>query len=306
MKIPDRAYSAAWRAVRAVPTPVARTIFDAGARWAFHRGAGSAHRLRANLRRVVGPGVADDDLDRLVAAGLRSYARYWCEVFRLPDMTRQTVVGRMAVADEHLLREAWAEGRGVILALPHTGNWDHAGAWLVMTGVPFTTVAERLHPEALYEQFVHFRESLGMEVLPLTGGERPPFEVLRERLRAGGCLCLLADRDLTAAGVEVEFFGEPARMPAGPAALSLETGAVLLPVTLHYPDRSSWGARIHPRVLPPATGSTAERVTAMTQALADAFAEGIRAHPVDWHMFQRVWVADLDPARLPAARGAVR
>ena len=306
MKIPDRAYSAAWRAVRAVPTPVARTIFDAGARWTFRRGSGPAARLRANLRRVVGPGVTDDELDRLVAAGLRSYARYWCEVFRLPDMTRRTVVGRMSVADEHLLREAWAEGRGVILALPHTGNWDHAGAWLVMTGVPFTTVAERLQPEALYEQFVRFRESLGMEVLPLTGGQRPPFEVLRERLRAGGCLCLLADRDLTAAGVEVDFFGEPARMPAGPAALSLETGAVLLPVTLHYPDRRSWGARIHPRVVPPATGSTAERVATMTQELADAFAEGIRAHPADWHMFQRVWVADLDPARLPAARGAVR
>ena len=113
----------------------------------------------------------------------------------------------------------------MILSLPHMGNWDHAGAWLAGTGVPFTTVAERLKPESLFERFVEFRESLGMEVIPLTGGEQPPFKILAERLRSGGVLCLLADRDLTASGIEVEFFGSPARMPAGPAALAVDTGA---------------------------------------------------------------------------------
>jgi KDO2-lipid IV(A) lauroyltransferase len=218
-------------------------------------------------------------------------------------MTVEELTDRFDCADEWRLRDAVKAGNGMILALPHMGNWDHAGAWLVGSGVPFTTVAERLEPASLFDRFVEFRESLGMEVIPLTGGERPPYEVLAERLRAGGTLCLLSDRDLTATGVEVDFFGLPARMPAGPAALAHDTGAALLPVTLWYPDRYRWGGRIHPQVPVPKTGSRAEKIHAMTQQVADAFAESIAAHPQDWHMLQRVWVADLDPARTPTAVG---
>jgi KDO2-lipid IV(A) lauroyltransferase len=287
-----------------LPELVSREAFDLVGRAAYRRNARPVERLRANLRRVVGA-ASGPELEALTRAGMRSYLRYWHEVFRLPAMSRDRILGRMFVHDEYLLRDAWSAGRGMILALPHMGNWDHAGAWLVHTGVPFTTVAERLRPEALYDRFVAFRESLGMEVLPLTGSRRPPFHLLRDRLAAGGCLCLLADRDLTTSGVEVDFFGEPARMPAGPAALALDTGAALLPVTLWYPDRYRWEARIHPRIVPPADGGRQERVRAMTQQLADAFASDIRRWPQDWHMFQKVWVADLDRSRLADALAAV-
>jgi phosphatidylinositol dimannoside acyltransferase len=205
----------------------------------------------------------------------------------------------MHCEDEWRLRDAVAAGRGMILVLPHMGNWDHAGAWLAGTGVPFTTVAERLEPESLFARFVEFRESLGMEVIPLTGGERPPYAVLADRLRAGGTLCLLGDRDLTATGVDVEFFGASARMPAGPAALAYDTGAALMPVTLSYPDRRDWAARIHPQVVPPRSGERADKIRVMTQHVAGAFADGIADHPQDWHMLQRVWVDDLDRRRLP-------
>jgi len=134
--------------------------------------------------------------------------------------------------------------------------------------------------------------------LPLTGGERAPYEVLADRLRAGGTLCLLSDRDLTATGVDVEFFGATARMPAGPAALAHDTGAALLPTTLHYPDRYTWNVRIHPQVEVPAGGDRAAKIRQMTQQAADAFAAAIAEHPHDWHMLQRIWVDDLDPNRL--------
>ena len=98
----------------------------------------------------------------------------------------------------------------------------------------FTTVAERLKPESLYRRFIDYRESLGFEVLPLSGGERPPFEVLGERLRDNRVVCLMAERDLTRTGVQVDFFGEPTRMPAGPAKLAIETGAALLPAHCWY------------------------------------------------------------------------
>jgi KDO2-lipid IV(A) lauroyltransferase len=276
------AYAAGWRAVRALPEPLAWALFRLGADLAWRRGGRGTRRLRANLARVTRPGT---DLDVLTRAALRSYARYWLEVFRLQDMSPDRIVGRMNAVDEHFLRDAHARATGTILALPHMGNWDHAGAWLVATGVPFTTVAERLKPAALFDRFVAFREALGMEVLPLTGGEHPPFGLLRDRLRDGRMLCLVAERDFSAAGVPVAFFGGAATMPAGPAALALATGATLLPVTLWFDGAGSsrgWAARIHPPV-------AHTDVATMSQALADAYGEGIASHPADWHMLQRVW-----------------
>jgi KDO2-lipid IV(A) lauroyltransferase len=273
-------FAGAWALVRGLPEPVARRLFDAGAELAAVRGGKGVDRLRSNLERVA-PGT---DLTR---EALRSYARYWCEVFRLPSTPLERLVDGTVTVREEVMRTAVAAPTGTVLALPHMGNWDAAGAWLAGTGVPFTTVAERLKPESLYDRFVAFRESLGMEVLPLTGGERPPYDVLTERLEAGGTLCLMADRDLTPRGVDVTFFGATARMPAGPARLALETGATLVPATLSF-TRDGWHIVFHEPV-PPSDLAT------MTQGLATAFEHGIAEHPQDWHMLQRVWLDDLDP-----------
>ena len=280
------AYAAGWAVVRALPEPVALRLFRAGADLALRRGGPSVDRLRANLARVVDAAGVDADLDRLVRDAMRSYARYWCEVFRLPVTSRERVVGGMHTVGEERFRAAVAAPTGTVVALPHSGNWDHAGAWCTGTGVPFTTVAERLRPESLYERFLAFRQGLGMEVLPLTGGPRPPYEVLTERLLAGGTLCLMADRDLSVRGVDVQLFGATARLPAGPAALALATGSVLLPVSLSFTD-DGWRCVFHPEV-------PHSDVPTMTQALADAFATGIAEHPQDWHMLQRLWLDDLD------------
>jgi KDO2-lipid IV(A) lauroyltransferase len=273
-------FAGAWALVRGLPDPVARRLFQAGADLAAVRGGRGVERLSANLARVA-PG------EELTRDALRSYARYWCEVFRLPSTKLERIVDRTETVQEDVFRTAVANPRGSILTLPHSGNWDAAGAWCAATGVPFTTVAERLKPESLFDRFVAFRESLGMEVLPLTGGARPPYEVLAERLEAGGTLCLLADRDLTPRGLDVEFFGATARMPAGPARLALETGASLLPTTLSFTD-SGWEIRFHDPV-------EHTDLATMTQDVARAFEQGIAGHPQDWHMLQRVWLDDLDP-----------
>jgi KDO2-lipid IV(A) lauroyltransferase len=272
-------YAAGWALVRTLPEPVARRLFQAGADLAAARGGTGVDRLRSNLARVA-PG---EDLTR---AALRSYARYWCEAFRLPAMTADRIVGGTETSGEERFRDSVASPRGTIMVLPHTGNWDAAGAWCALTGVPFTTVAERLKPESLFDRFVAFRESLGMEVVPMTGGPRPPSEVLEERLRAGGTICLVSDRDLTRRGVDVEFFGATARMPAGPAKLALDTGADLIPATLAFTE-PGWHITFHEKV-PPTDLAT------MTQAVAQAFETGIREHPADWHMLQRLWLDDLD------------
>lgn len=294
----DLGYAAGWRGVRALPAPVAAATFRRAADVGARRGGRGVRQLRVNLRRVVGADPSESELDDLVRASLRSYARYWMETFRLPSMPVGSILPRVDTDGAEHIDAAMAAGRGVILALPHSGNWDVAAIWLVAHGLPFTTVAERLQPESLFDRFVRFRESLGMEIIPLSGGARAPSTVLTERLQGGGCVCLLADRDLGASGVPVDFFGEATRMPPGPALLAATTGAALLPVSLHFtPD--GWGQWIGASIA--LRGDRLrERVAGATQTLADTFAQRISAHPADWHMLQKLWLADLDPARLTA------
>ena len=246
-------------------------------------------RLRANLARVR-PGLSGDDLDVLTRDAVRSYLRYWCESFRLPAWPVDDVVRRSRTVDEHHVRDAHAQGRGVVVPLPHMANWDWAGAWACATGMPLSTVAERLRPERLYDEFVAYRRTLGMEILPLTGGDSA-LPRLEQWVRGGGLVCLLADRDLSRTSVEVRLCGAPARMPRGPAVLARRTGAPLVPVTLHYMGEEMT-ITFHAPV-PHAAGD--EGLVTMMQGVADAFTTALRAHPQDWHMMQRVFVEDLRP-----------
>ncbi|MFD4940068.1 phosphatidylinositol mannoside acyltransferase [Streptomyces virginiae] len=291
-KLVDSLYGLGWAGVKKLPEPAAVALGRRIADFAWKRRGKSVLRLESNLARVV-PDAGPERLRELSQAGMRSYMRYWMESFRLPTMDPKRFSTDVEFTDEHLLREALDSGRGVIVALPHLANWDLAGAWAIgHMNAPFTTVAERLKPETLYDRFVAYRESLGMEVLPHSGGAA--FGTLARRLRSGGMVCLVADRDLSASGVEVDFFGATARMPAGPALLAQQTGAVLLPATLHYGDTPKMYGRIHPEVEVPKTGTRTEKTTVMTQAVADAFASGIAEHPEDWHMLQRLWLDDLE------------
>ncbi|MGW7468995.1 phosphatidylinositol mannoside acyltransferase [Streptomyces xantholiticus] len=294
-RLTDALYGLGWGVVKKLPEPAAARLGRAIADTAWKRRGKGVLRLEANLARVV-PDASAERLAELSKAGMRSYMRYWMESFRLPTWSQDRARRSFDAIDIHRLTDALASGRGVVLALPHLANWDVAGVWVTRAlGVPFTTVAERLKPESLYDRFVAYRESLGMEVLPHTGGAA--FGTLARRLRDGGLVCLVADRDLSESGVEVTFFGDTARMPAGPALLAQQTGALLLPVTLWYDETSVMKGRVHPPVEVPETGTRAEKTSSMTQALADAFATGIAEHPEDWHMLQRLWLADLEERR---------
>jgi lauroyl/myristoyl acyltransferase len=302
-RVTDLGYALGWRAVRAAPPGLAAGMFRAGADLASRRDGPGPRQLRANLARVLrhaGAEPTDAELAALTAGALRSYARYWCEAFRLPAMdpvALHDAVDPTVLGVQHLER-ALAGGRGVVAALTHSGNWDVAGAWLVRAlarrGEPatFVTVAERLRPESLYRRFVAYRESLGFEVLPADAGART-VATLAARLRANRVVCLVADRELGAGGVEVDFCGEPARLPAGPAQLARHTGAALLPFAGWFTP-GGWGLRFHPPIEVPA-GPAGTAVRAATQELADVFAADLAAHPADWHMLQPIWTVDRTP-----------
>jgi lauroyl/myristoyl acyltransferase len=235
--------------------------------------------------RRVKPEYSESELDSLLHASMRSYMRYWCDTFRFPDWSNERVMNRVEVHGEDLLMNAIAAGTGVIVALPHAGNWDHAGAYFCGKGVKLATVVERLKPELLFRKFVAYREAMGMEVLAL---DSRSIATLSRRLREGGLVALVADRDLSKTGVPVNFFGDIARMPAGPAVLAINTRAPLLTAFVSY---TPTGIRIDFQSVEVGEfGSVQERVAQMVQRCADNFAKGIAAHPQDWHMLQRIWI----------------
>jgi KDO2-lipid IV(A) lauroyltransferase len=247
------------------------------------RNGKSVARLRSNLSRTK-PDITSLDLDLLVFTAMRSYMRYWCDTFRFPDWSSERVRESVSVTNEHLLTDAIAAKTGVIVTLPHAGNWDHAGAYFCAKGIPLVTVAERLKPEKLFLKFLEYRQAMGMEVLPLDGRV---LGALAQRLGEGSLIALVADRDLSRTGIDVEFFGGPSRMPAGPALLALKTDAPLITAFVSYTES---GIHIDfNEVSIPASGSDEAKVSQIVQNMAHLFETGISAYPQDWHMLQRIW-----------------
>ena len=304
-------FGLAWRVARYVPEPVLRGAATLGAYVVSRRRPGGVRQLERNLARVR-PGASEAELRRLSRAGMRSYMRYYAEAFTVASFTPAQTDARVRGVGVPAVRAELDAGRSVVLALTHCGNWDLAGAWAARAIGPVTTVAEKLEPERVFREFLAFREGIGLEIIPLDGSGGDVFRRLLRAVRAGGRLVpLLADRDLTAHGTEVQLWGETARVAAGPAALAASTGAPLCPVSIHYErlDRarrraagSPWGIVVtfHPALPVPDGLPRAELVAHLTQAWVDVVAEGIAAHPEDWHMLQKVFVADLDRARYAA------
>ena len=277
-------YFAGWRLVRWLPESTAYKLAYSASDFLVKRNGKSVQRLRSNLSRTQ-PGMTALDLDLLVIEAMRSYMRYWCDTFRLPDWSKERIIKTTSVTNEHLLTDAIAAGTGVIVAVPHAGNWDHAGAYFCAKGIRLVTVAERLKPEKLFLKFLAYRQAMGMEVLPLDGRV---LSTLEERLNEGALVALVSDRDLSRSGIEVDFFGGTARMPAGPALLALRTKAPLITAFVTYTQS---GVHIEFRnIILPSSGDESTKVNEIVQMTAQYFADGISENPQDWHMLQRIWI----------------
>ncbi len=291
-------FTLGWRAGRALDRRAARAVFDAAADLGWLRGGPGVDRLRANLRRVVGPEPSESDLDALTRGALRSYARYFREVFWMPTAAPEAIAARTDTSGASTVVAIRAQGRGLVFALPHSGNWDAAAVMYgARFGGPVTVVAERLRPESLYRRFQSYRESLGMVVLPLTGGQGPLARSLAATLRAGGTVCLLCERDLSSSGVPVTFFGRTITVPPGPALLAVQTGAALVPAVAGFAG-NDWSVDFYPEVVLDRADAPIRlrgKVIQAMQEVVDQFAVGIARAPQDWHMMQRLWQEDLEP-----------
>jgi len=277
-------YLLGWWLVRSLPEKSAYSLFWTIGEFVHRKNGKSVQRLRSNLQ-MVNPGLTELELETLVAQSLSSYMRYWCDTFRIQNWSTERIRHTVTTTNDHLLLEPMRDGRGVVVALPHSGNWDHAGAYFCSLGIPLVTVAERLKPEALFQKFLRHREAMGFEVLSL---DSRSFATLIRRAKEKRLIALVADRDLSHSGIDVTFFGSNARMPAGPALLAVKTG---IPLVVAHVSYTKIGIHIdfHP-VSVPEFGAESEQIEKTVQAMADLFSIGIAQHPQDWHMLQRIWV----------------
>lgn len=283
-RIAASAYFFGWALVRVLPEKLAYGIFGAIAQLVHAKNGKSIQRLRSNLARVK-PQLKPRDLDELTLKAVRSYLRYWCDTFRIQNWSQEKILSSVTTSNDHLLVDRMKNNEGVVVALPHSGNWDHAGAYFCARGIPLVTVAERLKPEALFQKFLEYRSRMGFEVLSI---DNRSFVTLLKRAAEKRLIALVADRDLSKSGVDVEFFGYPARMPAGPALLAVKTGIPLIVAHVSYTEN---GIHIDFHDVPvDSVGSDDEKVTNLVQRCAKFFEVGISEHPEDWHMLQRIWI----------------
>ncbi|MEY4677370.1 MAG: hypothetical protein RI992_85 [Actinomycetota bacterium] len=278
-------YLFAWKIIGILPEKIAYALASFVADFVFKKNSKGVKRLRSNYKRVK-PEISDKELNHLTKLGMRSYLRYWFDTFRLNKWSKNRIIETTYVIRENLLRDPIALKKGCIVALPHAGNWDHAAAYFCSTGITLTAVVEKLKPEAIFKKFLDYRSSIGIE--PISHKEKT-IPILLERLRSGKLVALVADRDMSRSGVEVDFLGGVAKMPSGPAILAIESGAPLLTAYIRYLDK---GIEItfDETIKLPVSGTKEEQIKIVTQSIANNFAKRIKDSPVDWHMLQRIWI----------------
>ena len=280
------AYLLGWKLVALLPEKIAYRLFSKIAHRMYRRNGKSVRRLRVNLA-IVQPSLEDAELEDLVVNALESYMRYWCDTFRIHKWSAERIESTVTTTDDHLLRDPMAEGRGVIIALPHSGNWDHAGAYFCQQGIPLVTVAEVLKPEQLFQKVLEYRQAMGFEVLAL---DSRAFATLIRRAKEKRLIALVADRDLSESGIPVTFFNRTTRMPSGPALLAIKTGIPLVVAHISYTEN---GIHIDfTEVKPWLLGDDDENISRTVAAIAAIFQDGIEAHPQDWHMLQKIWIEE--------------
>jgi lauroyl/myristoyl acyltransferase len=289
--------SAEWLAM-SLPERAGRRVFETLGRVAYRRLAGVRATVAANQARVLGAEPTDARVDHATREAFELYARFWFDAFRIRTMPVPEFNERVVMVGAQNIDRALEAGKGCVCALPHMGNWDAAGHWFGANGYRIAAVAEELRPPRLYDLFLRHREELGMRIVGLTR-EGHVGQQLKQLLSENWMVALVADRDLTGRGTQVEMFGATRRVPAGPALLSLRSGAPLVDCPVYTRD-DGWEVRIEEPLEIERSGVIGEDVAALSRLMAERFERAIAAKPTDWHMFQPAWDGSASAAAAPA------
>lgn len=294
MKISERILDAGfwlgWNVLWVLPAPLSHFAFDSAAKIAWQMRITGVRQLEHNLSRVLGCAVDDPRIRPLSRQAMRSYMRYYCETFLLPRWSPQELNERVRAVNVEPIQTALSQG-GAVLTLPHSGNWDLAGAWAALNFGSLCTVAERLRPEGVFQKFLKMRRERGMSLMPLTG-EGGTYEYLRDHVNEGRLVALLGDRDVAKNGMGNQFFGVRASLPIGAALLAIDTGRPLFTCAPYY-DGDTLVINFDDEVIFDRTEVTGRdrlrKAQEVTGLAVKNFEQHLRRHPENWHQLQPVW-----------------
>lgn len=272
--------------VGVLPFSVVKFLGEAAGRIFSRFDTSRRSMVRRHARRM---GISD--VETHMRDAFAAYGRYWAEALWIRPRRRAFVDARTTDEGLHWLAGARDAGKGVIVALPHLGNWEYAAVVGSRLGLEVVAVAENLGNRRIRDWFVRMRTSLDIGIILATGtGE--VIRALEEVIARNGVVALLSDRDLKRRGVPVRFFGEETTLPAGPASLALRTGAPILPAATYFTP-TGHHVVVGPPIPIPEEGDRSHRIRVITQLIAEEFERFIRVAPEQWHLLQPNWPSDL-------------
>ena len=248
---------------------------------------GTRKAVAANMRHVMGPEASEREVRRATREVFRNAARYYADLLQIQRLDIQAFAqDRVDIEGIEHLAEAHRSGRGAVVVGAHFGNPEISVQGVAAAGLTFFGFTEPLEPPALSD-FTHWLRSHHGHVYRTVG-----YRAIREamqRLKRGGLIAVLLDRDVTGTGTLMPFFGTEAKIPVGGIELALRTGADLILA-------KSWrlpGYRFLVQIEPPLkvvrTGDMDADVRAIAERVLAALEEQIRSDPGQWAVLESVW-----------------
>jgi KDO2-lipid IV(A) lauroyltransferase len=280
-----RAFKIVQSIVERLPRPWAYALAVLAARFAWLLSPLARPRLEFNLK-VACPELDEAELRRISWLNFRNHAKAYADLMMLPSMHVELMRPRLKVLGMEHLEEARAHKKGVLAVSCHMGSYEVASAIWSANLSPVSFFAEELEPRALFEWYRETRARLGISVLTLDlGGIRKVMQALRDQ----EIVITAIDRDITGTGHVMPFFGRPAPIPLGPAAIALRLGTPLLPVCVYRLPDDSYVAEATPLLMPQDTGHPKEDEIRATELVLRQIEVFIQRRPEQWHVPHRIW-----------------
>jgi KDO2-lipid IV(A) lauroyltransferase len=233
-----------------------------------------------NLKDALPGARGENELRRFAKELILNFSAYLVDFVYTDRLSR-------AFIDEHIetkglenLDKALAQGKGVVLASAHLGNWEMGGMTLARLGYPVHGIALKHKDERINRIFERRRGAHGLRIIPFNGNFRSCFRVLKDN----GVLGLVSDRLFGERGMPVEFLKRRVNFPTGIFRFSRATGAPVVPAFFINKGFDRYALEVEP-ALPPAE----ERE--FIQSFARLLEKKIRDYPTQWFIFQRYWEA---------------
>ncbi len=241
--------------------------------------------VQDNLRAIF-PQLSNKEICRIRLTMYRNFAKYLVDFFRFQKLDLAFIQKNIKIKNIDRLNQALNLGKGVIVLTAHLGNWELGGVVVALLGYPLSAVALPHKSKQVNDFFNAQRQGKGLTVIPLGKAVRQCLDVFKKNQ----IVALVGDRDFTAKGIQVNFFGKPTILPEGPAAFCLKTGAAIIPAFMVRNVDDTFTLLFEEPITFTPTDNRHDDIRALVERYKPLFERYIRTYPDQWYMYRRFWI----------------